>query len=57
MSVPIPDPIPVHILYWTAWVGPDGLLNFREDIYCRDLRLEDAFYAKPPKPGSARRDQ
>lgn len=29
-------PIPVHIVYMTAWVSEDGLLNFRQDIYGRD---------------------
>jgi murein L,D-transpeptidase YcbB/YkuD len=34
------NPIPVHVLYWTAWVGQDGLLNFRDDIYERDKPLD-----------------
>jgi murein L,D-transpeptidase YcbB/YkuD len=35
-------PIPVHIQYWTAWVGEDGQVNFRPDVYFRDLDLEVA---------------
>ncbi len=32
-------PIPVHVLYWTAWLGDDGRMEFREDIYSRDAAL------------------
>ncbi|WP_299595020.1 L,D-transpeptidase family protein [uncultured Microbulbifer sp.] len=35
-SVALDQPIPVHIVYWTAWVDEEGLLNFRPDIYDRD---------------------
>lgn len=31
--------IPVMITYYTAWVGEDGLLNFRDDIYRHDQDL------------------
>ena len=32
-------PVPVYILYWTAFVGPDGVVHFRDDVYGRDRRL------------------
>ncbi|MBN8430107.1 L,D-transpeptidase family protein [Microbulbifer salipaludis] len=35
-AVALDQPIPVHIVYWTAWVDEEGLLNFRPDIYGRD---------------------
>ncbi len=41
VQVPI-APLPVHIQYWTAWIGRDGLLNFRPDVYFRDLDLDIA---------------
>ncbi len=35
-------PLPVYILYWTAFVEPDGSVQFREDVYGRDRRLAAA---------------
>jgi murein L,D-transpeptidase YcbB/YkuD len=40
--VPLRQPIPVHIQYWTAWVDPERGLQLRADLYGRDLRLERA---------------
>lgn len=31
--VKLMDPLPVHIGYWTAWVGPDGGVTFTDDPY------------------------
>ena len=36
----LPNPIPVHILYETAWVDGQGELNFRPDLYGRDELLD-----------------
>lgn len=35
-TVWLPEPVPVHIQYWTAWVADDGTLQFRNDIYGYD---------------------
>ena len=37
--VKLKDPVPVFIIYYTAWVGDDGELNFREDVYNHDGEL------------------
>jgi murein L,D-transpeptidase YcbB/YkuD len=40
--VHLPASIPVHLLYWTAWVDDDGVVQFRKDIYDRDKVLDRA---------------
>ena len=37
--VKLKDPVPVFIIYYTAWVGDDGELNFRDDVYNHDGEL------------------
>lgn len=32
-SVDLPESVPLHILYLTSWVEPDGTVQFRDDIY------------------------
>jgi len=39
-SVAIPSPIAVHIVYMTAWVDSEGIIQFRSDIYNRDPALQ-----------------
>lgn len=38
--ITLKSPVPVFILYFTAWVDKDGLLNFRDDIYGHDKNME-----------------
>ncbi len=40
--VSLPEPIRVYVLYWTAWVGEDGRMQFRDDIYRWDSVLSAA---------------
>jgi murein L,D-transpeptidase YcbB/YkuD len=39
-TVVLHEPIPVLLLYWTAWVGSDGRVNFRHDLYDRDKLVQ-----------------
>ena len=40
--VNIVEPVPVHIVYRTASVMPDGRLTFRRDVYGRDGKIYEA---------------
>lgn len=61
-TVLLPEPVPVHIQYWTSWVDDEGRLQFRDDLYNRDARLIDQLRSTPdgdrryntPVAGSAR---
>lgn len=38
-QVILPSPVPIYLLYWTAWVEEDGSVHFRNDIYERDKNI------------------
>jgi murein L,D-transpeptidase YcbB/YkuD len=38
-NVLLQEPVPVLLLYWTAWVAADGQVNFRHDLYARDKQV------------------
>jgi len=51
--VNLETPIAVMLLYWTAQVDPDGMVQFRKDLYNRDAPiiegLDEPFRVSPPK--------
>jgi len=49
-TVRLLEPIPVHMLYCTAWVEDSGEVHFRRDIYGRDSAVADALRSRPPTP-------
>jgi L,D-transpeptidase YcbB len=59
--VSLPRTLPVYLMYWTAFVDDDGGVEFRDDIYGRDVRLAAAmakrdaeeWLAVPPPPAAA----
>ncbi len=38
-TIRLRSPLNIHVLYWTAWLGEDGRVQFRQDIYLRDAAL------------------
>ncbi len=38
-EVKVSQPVPVYLLYLTAWVGDDGAVHFRKDLYGEDEML------------------
>lgn len=53
-TVRLTAPVPVHLLYWTAWSEADGTVQFRADVYNRDDRLHGALAEAPPDPAPTR---
>ena len=61
LDVKITQPVNVYWVYVTGWATPDGVINFREDIYQRDgfggaaPVANNAVYSKKPaaSPGEA----
>lgn len=44
--VKLHEPIPIHLVYQTAWVNKDGTLHFSRDLYGRDTKLTEALFGK-----------
>ncbi|MBZ4023039.1 murein L,D-transpeptidase [Rhodobacter sp. TJ_12] len=38
-SVPLEQPVPVHLVYYTAYPNAQGRIEYRHDVYGRDARL------------------
>ncbi|MBM7454414.1 murein L,D-transpeptidase YcbB/YkuD [Oceanisphaera litoralis] len=43
--LPVARPLPVFMVYWPGWLGPDGWPRFRNDIYDFDRTLHNPFTA------------
>ncbi len=43
LTVTLPRPIPIYMLYFTAWVDSEGNVQFRDDVYKRNMKLAQAF--------------
>jgi murein L,D-transpeptidase YcbB/YkuD len=48
--VTLKNTVPVYLVYLTAFVDEKGKLNFRDDIYNRDLHLRDMLFSQNPPP-------
>jgi murein L,D-transpeptidase YcbB/YkuD len=48
--VRLTHPVNVYFLYLTAWVDNNGALQFRNDIYDRDSRLDEALRTRAQSP-------
>lgn len=48
--VELPEPVPVYLIYVTAWLGEDGLPAFRDDVYGYDKALAVALAEASAKP-------
>jgi murein L,D-transpeptidase YcbB/YkuD len=45
-NVTLKKNVPVLLAYWTAWVDPQGRMNFRRDIYGQDAKWAQALEAR-----------
>lgn len=53
-TVTLGEPLPVYLLYETAWADADGGLHFREDVYGRDAALVKAMETATRRGRAAR---
>jgi len=49
-TVRLPQSVSVHLLYWTVWIDEEKLVQFRSDIYGRDILLDRVLRERPPRP-------
>ena len=51
-SVSLPRAVNVHLTYLTAWVDRKGVIQFRDDVYKRDVSLITAIDASRRRPAA-----
>jgi murein L,D-transpeptidase YcbB/YkuD len=56
-KVRLKRPVPVHLIYQTAWLDDAGVAHFREDIYERDKRLAQSLQRQATHAGASARSQ
>ncbi|MCV2865782.1 L,D-transpeptidase family protein [Albidovulum sediminicola] len=44
-TLPLDRPVPVHLVYFTAWPSAKGGIEYRRDVYGRDAKIFDAMRA------------
>ncbi len=44
-TIMLDEPVPVHLVYFTAWPSARGEIEYRRDVYGRDARIFDAMQA------------
>ncbi len=49
-TIRLNHPVPVHLLYMTAWADERDVIQFRSDIYDRDRDLDRALSRRRPNP-------
>lgn len=55
-TVKLREPIPVFIIYYTAWVDKEGQLHFRDDVYKHDAELAGKMFDLDPATSVVRVD-
>ncbi|MCB1055472.1 MAG: L,D-transpeptidase family protein [Acidobacteria bacterium] len=53
ITLRLPEAIPVQLVYMTAWVSGDGVVEFYDDVYEQDPALEAAVAEWDPRPVAA----
>jgi murein L,D-transpeptidase YcbB/YkuD len=55
-TVRLPERMPVHLQYWTAWADRTAQAHFRKEVYGRDLLLDAALREAAPTPRQGARE-